>query len=66
MTTVKQIHETAKLVSNILLERLQIEEQLLVMLVKNTKVSLKVKTEAFERITVINKQQLSILGSSLK
>ena len=62
---IKQIHETSKLVSNFLLQRLQVEEQLLTMLVTNPVITLKVKTEAFERINVINKQQLSILGATL-
>jgi hypothetical protein len=66
MNEVTKIHETARLVSNILLERLQVEEQLLTMLVTNPSVTLRVKSEAFERITHINRKQLSILGASLK
>lgn len=66
METLKAIHETSKLVSNIMLERLQVEESLLTKLVQNPKVSLTIKSMAFERISHINKQQLQILGASLK
>lgn len=66
MDAIKQIHQTSTLVSNVLLDRLQVEEQLLTKLVQNPKVSLLVKTEAFSRIKVINEQQLSMLGNALK
>jgi hypothetical protein len=45
------------------LSRLRIEEELLVMLVRNPGVNLKVKAGALVRIKEINKLQLKLLGA---
>ena len=66
MTKLDKIKETALMVSDNKLDQLRIEEELLVMLLKNSKEkNLSVKSKACERLSHINNAQLEILGAKV-
>jgi hypothetical protein len=64
--TLDKIRDVARTVSNNPLERLRIEEELLINLVRNNSAGNSVKAIAFTRIKDINKTQLEILGDKIK
>lgn len=66
MKITDQIKSISTQISDDELSRLRIEEELLIMLVRSSKHSLKIKSEAFERIKTINTKQLDLLGSATK
>ena len=65
MNKVKEIRTITNKICESLLDKLRLEEEMLLMLVKNTQVSLDEKTEAFERIKEINMKQLEVLGQKI-
>ena len=65
MTVLESIKNTTILVTNNKLDQLRMEEELLIMMVKSSKHSIKLKTIAFERIKNINRDQIKLLGGEL-
>ena len=66
MQLINQIKVVTQQITDDELSRLIIEEELLIMLVKCSKHTLKTKSEAFEKIKDINSKQLEILGTKTK
>jgi hypothetical protein len=62
MDILEQIKQVSALVSDRDIVKLRLEEELLISLITKNGVSFSVKQKAFDRIAVINKQQLKILG----
>ncbi len=65
-TTLEKIREVSSRVSNNALERLRIEEELLISLVRNSSVAMTLKSSAFTRIKDINMKQLELLGDKIE
>lgn len=59
-----QIKAVCSKISDDELTKLRLEEELLITLVKCQKQNLTIKKEAFQRITDINKKQLTLIGES--
>lgn len=66
MNVLEQIFMIATAVTESDLEKLTIEEELLLKIVKTSKHSLNVKTAALDRIARINEKQLALLRTYLK
>ena len=62
MKILEEIKHVAKALTSDDLSNLRLEEEMLVMLVKDPKHSLKLKTEAFARMKTLNQKQLALLG----
>jgi len=62
---IKEIQTLCFRITDSKLEALRLEEELLLNLVKCKKISLKIKKEAFVRVTDINRQQLKLIGSTI-
>lgn len=61
----KEIENLCNRISSSKIDGLRIEEELLLMLVRNESVGLGVKSEALCRMREINRRQLKILGENL-
>jgi hypothetical protein len=62
MKILEEIKHVAKVLTSDELTNLRIEEELLMMLVKDQKHSMTLKAEAFNRIKALNEKQLATLG----
>jgi len=60
---VNEIREVCRQICDTDLDRLRLEEELLIQLVKSRKHKLNTKQHAFSRIDEINKQQRQLLGA---
>ena len=59
---IDEIRKISRRVTTNHLEQLRIEEELLILFIRNQDVSIASKTEALIRIKLINKEQIEILG----
>lgn len=66
LNIVDQISIIAVSVTEAEIDKLRIEEELLLMIVKTSKHSLTVKSAAFDRLKRINVKQLELMGEHLK
>ena len=64
MSLTKEIRTMCNQICDDEFTRLRLEEELLTTLVRSQKQSLKSKNEAFERMRIINRRQLELLGGN--